>query len=295
MATFGTMVQRLSGILARELEERDIKILLNRVHQEEVEAHSWSFRRSNTVITTVAPISAGTVSVAQGSATVTGVGTAFTAAMVGYVIRLGQEDSYFTVTAVDVGLQTLTIEVAWPSAALAASPYVLFPLFYSLPSTCQLVLSVKRLVDLQETTREEINRRDPSRRSTANPSLAWAPAGWDSSQNYRLEFWPVNSAAVGYVTEFLVGHTPMQAPSDRPLVPGAVIENKALHDALMQIYHLNGDARFFQSAQMYWQRYGKELQDAIQVDHYRYGQIRQVQDAGGGASYGADYTYNHDV
>ena len=63
MATFGTMKDRLSLLLATHQSKTDIGALINRVHQEEVESHAWHRLKASTVVNTVAPITAGTISI----------------------------------------------------------------------------------------------------------------------------------------------------------------------------------------------------------------------------------------
>jgi hypothetical protein len=52
---------------------------------------------SDGIITTVAPYATGTVTMTVGSKTVTGLGTAFTVAMVGRKIRFNGENTYFRI------------------------------------------------------------------------------------------------------------------------------------------------------------------------------------------------------
>src|SRR5689334_19830266 len=76
---------------------------LSDVHRELAVSYQWSYRRREYQLTTLAPVSVGTVTVAQGSPTVTGAGTAWTAGLVGAAIRITGEVSFFYIGAVNVG------------------------------------------------------------------------------------------------------------------------------------------------------------------------------------------------
>jgi len=87
---------------------------------------NWDFDRLLSRITYEPYEQAGTVSATVGSTTVTGSGTAFVAGHAGWYVRLNGERQQYLVTAVDAGLQTLTLETAYAGTAnLAAVTFVL--------------------------------------------------------------------------------------------------------------------------------------------------------------------------
>src|SRR5687768_16580200 len=92
-----------------QLTTADANRCIKLAHRAFGSNYQWSYRRRDTVIQTVAPYSTGTVTVAAGSGTVTGAGTAWTAAMVGRQIRIAGEYTFFYILAVNTGAQTLTL------------------------------------------------------------------------------------------------------------------------------------------------------------------------------------------
>jgi hypothetical protein len=236
----------------------------------------------------------------QGSSTVLatgGAGTSFDSTDVGKQLRVGAGSNavgLLTVQSVQSATQ-LTLTTPWPGATVTAQPYYLFQQLYSI-SGADKILAVRggNQLDLEETTHERLNKRDPLRQSTANPSSSWAPYGRDSSDNAQFEFWPINSAAIPYVVDYLLGFTTLVNDSDRPLVPGAVVENRALADVAMMVFSETGDARWKEFFDTFWGVYQKELEDAVVADQKRYGIQSQVRDAMGGSRPGADLTFNHD-
>lgn len=278
MATFGTMKDRIGLVVAQHKTDEEIGDILNRVHQEEVEAHEWHDRNKTSLITTVAVKTAGTISITQDSTTVTGSSTAFASTDVGSYLRPGSDEVLIKVSAY-TSATSITLNDAWPGTALSGASYELFPLYYALPSDCMEVRSISRQgVPLRKATREEFQEWDPSRQSSASVAEYWAPAEKDSSDNMQVEFYPHNTDAVLYTLEYLAGHTDMAADTDRPLVPSAVIENKALHDICMAEFFRSGDSKWQSGATIYFQRYQSELEEAKKADATRFGRIRQIRD-----------------
>lgn len=292
MATFGTMKTRLQLLLAQHLTLTDIGSLLNRVHQEEVENHAWHRLRTAATLNVTAPIVTGTVSITQGSTTVTGVGTAFTTGDIGKYLRINGDNTPLKVTARISGLE-VTVESAWAPANVSGVAYSLFPWRYSLPTTAQKVNWVKRLQPLQETTQEWLNTVDPDRTSTSDFATHWAPAERSSADLYQIELWPIPNAPVAYAVEYLKGHTDLSASGDTPLIPSGVIENKAMHDCSMSLYVKTGHEPFFQVAKTYYDRYVNELQEAKIRDRIQYGTPLDLFGDQGFPSY--DYAILHDV
>lgn len=291
MATFGTMKTRLDLILSKHLTQADIGKLINRVHQEEVENHAWHRLRTTAILNTVAPVTTGTVSITQGDTAVAGVGTAFAAADVGKYIRINGDETPLKI-ATRTSTTAITVEKAWAKATASTVTYSLFPFRYALPSAAQKVNWVKRTRALKETTQEMLDAIDPQRTTSSDPATHWAPAERDSSDLYQVELWPVASAPVAYAVEYLKGHTDLSATGDAPMVPSSVIENKALHDALMAEFIRTGQQSFYTAAEMYGKRYLVELDQALIRDRVQYGVPSEL-DGFIGADY--DYAILHDV
>jgi hypothetical protein len=301
VSTLGTIRTRILQLTTNHIDQTTLDSLINRCAQEELEARPWTFRRQSTVVNSIAPYSVGLVDVTQGSNTILatgGSGTNFSSALVGYQFRIGAGANavgLFTVQSVQSAVQ-LTLSTPYPGLSATAQPYFSFQQYYVITGADQ-ILSVRggNQLDLEEKTHEEINRADPLRQSTANPSVAWAPYGRSPTDDAQFEFWPVNSSAIPYVVGYLASFTTLVADTDRPLVPGPVVENKALADAAATIFSETGDPRWMQFNQTFWARYQKELEEAVMADEKRYGVQPQIRDANGGRVLGMDVLYNHDL
>ena len=84
-------------------------------------------------ITTAAPYETGTVTATNGSKTITGSGTIFTAAMVGRKIRIESENAYYRISAY-VSATELTLEVAYQGTTQSGADYSIYKDEYRLPA-----------------------------------------------------------------------------------------------------------------------------------------------------------------
>lgn len=292
MSTFGTVQQRIQTITRNQFPLRLTNQLVNRVHQEELEGYSWVRRRTNTVVSSVAPKTGGTVALTQGSLAVVGTGTAFAASDVGRQAKFSTDVPLFTIgTFTDATHITLT--APWPGLSTAGAPYTIYTQFYSISGADQIINITQRDY-LEHVTREDLNYRDPQRNVTSNPSIAWAPTGRTASDDAQFELWGLPSAAAGYAVEYLIKHTDFTVTSDRLLVPGSIVEYKALWDVCVSVYADNGDPRWIQMAQSWQAAYEEEKLNMIGVDKQQQSQIRQVRDTVGYQP-GMDVLYNRDL
>jgi hypothetical protein len=97
------------------------------------------------VITTVAPYETGTVTVSDGSKTVTGLLTVFTAAMVGRKIRIGGENAYYRIAAYVSGTE-ITLKTAYRGDLTSANTYSIYKDEYKLPADID-VFKVMRQIE----------------------------------------------------------------------------------------------------------------------------------------------------
>jgi len=76
---------------------------------------SWLVKQGQFVLPAL--YNTGTATLVQNSATVTGIATAWTTALIGRQFRLTTTTPIYTITAVDAGLQTLTLDLPWGAVA----------------------------------------------------------------------------------------------------------------------------------------------------------------------------------
>ena len=171
------------------------------------ERRRWSWLIKFGQFISPAVYNTGTVTVTQGSATVTGSGTAWTSALLYRQFRIGLTAPIYTIQSVDSATQ-ITLDSAYGSTTASGAVYQIYQCFYSTPSdyhsmltlwdpqmNWQLYLNVKQeelnLVDAQRATMGNaycVSYRDTS---TLTTNISAGQPGVP-----RLELWPHATARV---------------------------------------------------------------------------------------------------
>jgi hypothetical protein len=157
------------------------------------EARHWSFLRAGGTFAIPAVYNTGTITMTNGSTTVTGSGTAWTTAMEERQLKVSNYAPVLTITDV-TGPTTLTIDQPWYGAASTGTSYQILQAYVTVPTDFLTFVSVN---DVQNRWRLWVNyfdttyldSIDPQRSSSGNPyllasfrhSLAGLP---------RFEMWP---------------------------------------------------------------------------------------------------------
>jgi len=124
------------------------------------------------VITTVAPYETGTVTVADGSKTVTGLLTVFTLAMVGRKIRIGGENAYYRIGAYVSGTE-LTLETAYRGDLTSGNTFTIYKDEYRLPANLDIYKVMRQLenkVSLVDIEASAFDISEPSPSTQGNPN-----------------------------------------------------------------------------------------------------------------------------
>lgn len=295
MANFGVMSQELQLTVMAKLLATDVGTLLNQAQADEVEAWPWSFLLNpGYVIYSVPVYSTGSVNFTQGSATVTGNGTAF--------VLTPNTQSYLhfgtagiSQVAVPIASSpngtTLILEQPWNGGTYTSIGYNIITNVYSIVGAIE-VYSVRNILELPKVSREQLNVMDPARLATGgNPSVCWADAGWDVNGNYQIELWEPPSNVLAYVVECKMGAQTMVNSTDLPQLPSAVIVAKCMYKCCLALFASNGNPKYMQLAQEYKKTYDEELDKAKTADKKRPNQNRIT---GLQQNYGLDQYATHD-
>lgn len=268
-----------------QIVDADVDKIIKHAHRGLATSFQWSFRKRDKLLQTVAPYATGTVTVVAGSGTVTGAGTVWTAAMVGRQIRIDGELMWFWISAVDVGLQTLTLadgtlaSAVWVAASGAAKTYTIFQDQFAVPSDVAVIFSQVRDWPISETSLGEIDLMDPRRTSTGPPERwYWARDNIASSTESRyVGLWPVPAAAYTLRMPYLIEPPEMTADTSLPVCPSEVLELAAGARACAFLHARTGDQKWavqglaLQQALMGTPGMLGVLQQALHDDEHRFG------------------------
>lgn len=312
MMNLGQMLATLGVMLANQLTDQQFTTLINAAEIEEIETKAWARLQTDFNFNSFGIYATGSVTITQNSPLVAGRGTAWTTALVGMVFRGGittvgqqtgsivsQQLEPINITAVNPNTQTLTLQTPWPLANGVNLGYQIFPQFYSIQGM-QRVLGVRQLIPLGRTTHDYINRVDPYLNQSSSPATYWAPFGTDAKNNAKIQLWPTEVGQNPYRVYGLKDHIDLQNPDDQPLIPSAVLVNKAAMKACEGLIALRGDQRWATLRDYYQGRYQYERDTSLDADRELYGVPSQVGDSFGDPNYGnynpgLDAVWNRDV
>ena len=136
-------------------------------------AYQWPFLWTRSFFTTIAPYETGTVSVTNGSATITGSGTTFTAAMVGRKFRVGSQSAFYIISAF-VSTTEVTLETTFQGTTASAQTYSIFQDEYLLRADVDYYKTLRQIeegVALLSLNISEFDELVPTPEATGSPSL----------------------------------------------------------------------------------------------------------------------------
>jgi hypothetical protein len=185
----------------------------------------WNRLNLQRLIYTAIPYSTGTVSVAT-TGVVTGVGTTFTAAMVGRFMKVHYTDAFFEIS-VFTNVTTITLK-DWPGEVVAAgTSYSIFKTIYDIPTEMGMVYNLIYQIPLIKKSQSYFNYVDPARTSSSSSPTYWAYAGVTSAGLLQVELYPPATSVVGIRAYGKQKITTLGA-SDSPYLPEDLIEARAL-------------------------------------------------------------------
>jgi hypothetical protein len=177
-------------LMNERIDNEEAKMCLNRRWQKILNAWSWSFVKSDGVLTTKAPKSAGTVAVQQDSTLIAGTSTAFAASDIGaYLLLGGFRYRVLDVQVISATQQMVLLDSPYTGPSNAALPYQLVYANFALDADVVDIVSMAGPTwPLDEITQESMNVIDTDRSFVGRPS-GFVRLGMIDGV-YRVELWP---------------------------------------------------------------------------------------------------------
>ncbi len=194
------------------------KQALNDILEEICQAYNFSWLYGDSSFITAAPYETGTVSVTEGSATVTGSGTTFTSAMVGR--KFYCEDATYVILA-RVSATEITLSTVYAGDTGSGLTYKIYQDEYSLASDVEDVISLRQENDPYKLIKwgvEIVDKYYPQRTSYGYPSI-YSIIGYDSSGYIKVSLYPIPNQARNIYYRYKKRVTEMSLDADTPIVP----------------------------------------------------------------------------
>lgn len=233
---FGQMIGEVSDANP-DMDPTTISVRLNGIIRKVYDRRPWYGLMVRGQIPCVGQVVGGTVNITNGSPTVIGTGTNWTAAIINRQFRIGYNTDRYTITALDVPTQTITLEMPWAGTTYTGAGYIITQSFFEIPnikyihSAKNLIMAWRLRLDLNQ---QSLDQLDPWRIQIFSPralaQMSPAPNG-----NYRLELWP--SPAIVQGLPYMAAVQPPNLVNDgdslAPYIRSDIITKLGRADALV--------------------------------------------------------------
>jgi len=209
------------SMLAREWTQNRYASVLERA--------PWMFLTREDTVETAAEITAGTAQVTLNSASVdeaTADANGWSVAVEGrYFRRNGDSELYLISTFTEDGgvggTDRLTLERNYEGSTSTSAGYHIVQRIYSLAADVRDVISMQAIDSprpLLLVSQTDLDLAVPNRPTRSWPPIWWAYAGRDSSDNVRVEIYPIPDEAHGILYHY-IQETPSLADADTVILP----------------------------------------------------------------------------
>lgn len=220
---FGQMVGFISAYNPNALAQ--VKGWINTIAREIYDMKTWYGLMVKGQVACPNAVVGGTATVTLGSPIIQGTGTTWDSTLVGRQFRVGLNNPIYTITAVNLGTQQLTIELPWagpmaPNQTQQTSGYNIVQIYYNIgPNIKYIKTMVNTVMGYRmklNLTQDYLNIRDPWRVWTNFP-YGVAPMPTDPNGNYLIEMWP--APYTGQAMPFMAYVQPFNLVNDTDSLP----------------------------------------------------------------------------
>lgn len=274
MATVGTIRQQLK----RETGDFPADPILTNAwlqsrYASVLERCPWTFLVKEATFSTVTAITAGTVTVTNGSATVTETTSNAngwsSSVETRYFRKDGDSEFYPIDTFTNANPDTLTLNRTYEGSSGTVKGYIIFQRFYSLASDCRQVIRMAVIDNptaLREVSQTDMDIGLLNRPAEGSPPSVWCQAGRDSSDNMRIEIYPIPDELHGILYHY-IQETPTIADDDASII--AQVDIRLLRSGWLADYwgwraaFTTATGNELQMSQKYEQEFERRLSEMV--------------------------------
>lgn len=257
----------------------NVKFIINNAYGQLLRFRPWVETLRQIVVTSLAPVTAGTASVANTSFSVVGVGTTWTSAMVGRYFRLGQR-AQIRISSVN-SATNLTLSQDWEDVDLTDQKYEINQLRFPLPLDAERVLRIagpQWFLNRQNAMLVDI--QDPIRILHGTPLVYTEITQFDGNNGVKeVEWWPVPNARLMHMVSYRATIAKLVADNDVPVLVEDTITKLAQADACRMLFSRSGEPAWQQLAQDFHGIYAEMRDSLAREDRRKHSPAMQVLDS----------------
>jgi hypothetical protein len=187
-STFDSIASEVHVQTGVDIEQS--RVFVRDSFRELLEMNNWSWMLRRGVLSVAAPYSTGTVTLTHGLPNVTGIGTAWTSALIGLQFRPSINDPLYTISSVQSST-SLALDMGWggldattPITYRITQTYITPPDdFFSFLSVAELTHGWRLWLNVDQSV---IDRFDPRRASTSSTPVLLSPVSYSPSYSGRV-------------------------------------------------------------------------------------------------------------
>lgn len=209
--------------------------LVNERYAAILDRRSWAALRTSGTFIIKSPLTTGTATAIQGSATITFTGASLTSDVVGRQLKINNQAPILDILTCDVGAQTITVSPIWPMADAVANAFTIADVYVTPPTDFKqflICIDPTRQWQLRiNVINTEINAWDAARTSVGDPWVL-ADLTFNTSGRPRYELWPGPSTQRGLTYLYQRQGDQLLNGDDEPIYPlrGTELVKGALAD-----------------------------------------------------------------
>lgn len=188
-------------------------------------SRKWNWLLKDGIVQTTTEITTGTVTATTDVTTIT-FSSGPTPSVAGWFIQFSDSEDWYLISAHTATQTGATLANAFLGTTSSTLTYTLRKVYYTLPSDIGAILSVKQTRDdvkLRYISPRQLDNLIPDRDRTGEPEF-YSIVGLDSSQLYKVEFYPVPNVRMNIIVRYYQVAAEMSADGDTPLIPEAFDE-----------------------------------------------------------------------
>ncbi len=192
--TFRELINRVLVRVPDTMPDQ-VKRHINDRYRTIQEAYKWSWLEKESFFQTSAVYSTGTINAIEGSVTITGSATTFTAAGVGWLLKLQNQDEYYYVDSIATGT-SLTVDAPYIGSTVSGATYAAYKTRYTLATDVDRMQTMWMPDVDRELVKSDIswfNAQDSARQLVGTPQ--WFAFYAASSGTEVIELLPMPDAA----------------------------------------------------------------------------------------------------
>lgn len=293
--TYGELIGETGAVLDLDTtigseNYTSVRRYANQAHTRLIMSRPWPFRAREVIVETI-PVytfpnssGVGTITTVQGSPTITGVGTTFTAGMVGRKFAVGLNAPYYRILAAP-NATTLTLERPYLELGQAGIGGLVYQDEYNLPTLAETLVQAILLVNqgygpVLSISQARMNENFPVQVTTGQPAAVALVTEIAPYATKRIGIIPIPDVAYALVIRYSMAPTEMILPADLVQVP-AFLEDMLLKFSVQlsqkvayakQVY---SEAEIEELLTVAWRTFGTSAQAPMVIQKLRYNEMQQ--------------------